>query len=244
MKKLLSHQISRLFLIAMSSFSILLNANQAIAFEYGGEEEQENKSCCLTEYGAPFLAGALVAGGVALLAVNHCRDGSDGNTGPTGSSASFSDDEGQTLAFDFSSLELTFEFGNLNVTTVEYPFSVVLTPFVIAPDGTITQGESVTSQTTVDGCTQTLSIADLGTIIIDDPVFGGYDSGVQISIPDAESLSEICGYTELLLRVDVTASRDDSETTIYGSEYSYVDSKPSSQYQIIADFGYSCEEIP
>jgi hypothetical protein len=243
MKKLLSHQLLKFLVTSISALSILLGTNQATAqttaFQYEGEEEC--RPCCLTSGAGPLLAGALVVGGVAIVAANNCRDGSDGNTGPTGSSASFSEDEGRILTFDFSSLSLDFEFNLTPAVAAPNldPIDVILTPFVTSPDGATIQGEPVTAQLYPDGNRLVLVINDLGSIIIGDPVFGRYGPGVQILIPEASTLPVISGYTEFLLTVNVTASRDDSATTVYESDYSYDSTVPSNQYQIIADFDYS-----
>lgn len=139
--------------------------------------------------------------------------GDPGATGATGAAFAFPADIGQSLTFNFV---LTVTAGDVSTT---------VTPFVSLPDGTVIEGGA---QAVVIG------VNTLTPIVITDPLFGTYTSGVQV----------VSGFVALgaTLLETVVASRDGSTTLIANT--TPVVATAANESQTTVDFVYGANPVP
>ncbi len=188
---------------------------------------------------ALIIGGAAIIGGVigAVIGNSDHHHSSSGSRGPSGSSGEpgpagptgpvgppgpgFTNDPGQTLTFNLSA-EI---FGD------EHIFSAILTPFVTGPDGNTVEGTPVVLTNVI--------ITDLEVpfdpILINNPVFGQYQAGIQIVGNNPVALP-------ITLSGNVIASRDGSTTNLV--DISFETPTFSQQLQGALLFSYDQQNIP
>lgn len=240
MLKLRTSSIFKYLIASICTLSVLMGPAKAEAVDYYPEDEQTAcDSCCWTGSAAPIIGGALLLGGIAVLAADHHRDGSTGSpgntgdTGETGSSFDFPYDEGEYLAFAFPDEDYNIDLVTRSLPSPQSITSITVTPFVVAPDGECFEGESlITTYNPNYGFS-------LPPIVIEDPIFGTYHVGFQIRIDltDDDQIEEV----HAVLRVDVFSSRDDDVTRVQDDQNFCDLSDYGNEFQVTADFSY-CPE--
>ncbi len=203
-------------------------------------QPEEEPDCCEDNSNfqnrALIIGGAAIAGGVigAVIGNSNHHHPSSGSRGPSGSSGEpgpvgpvgpvgpgFANDPGQTLTFNLS----------VEILGDEHIFSAILTPFVTGPDGSTVEGTPVLLTNVI--------ITDLevpfAPISIDNPVFGQYQTGIQIAGNNFVPLPAT-------LRGNVIATRDGSTTNL--AEISFETPTFVQQLQGAMLFSYGQNNIP
>lgn len=232
---------SKLLLTTAYSLSFLMNATPVCAQSCHDKDETD---CHWSQHAIPIIGGAILVGGAALLATRYINDNSasSGSAGPRGSTGGdFVPDLNQQIDFNFNELDLTLRRDNPAVELAD----VLITPFVVAPDGTVTQG----SPTAINNiATNTVNNIILSSIQVNNPLFGAYQVGVQITNTGATlNLVAIGTSLEARLKVEILTSRDMTITTTIERDPTFVNSltfATNENFQVIADFTYGPGDIP
>ncbi len=209
---------------------------------------EEEVNCCQDngnfQNKALIIGGAAIVGGVIGAMIGNSdhhhsssgsrgHSGSSGEPGPTGPTgpvgppgAGFTNDPGQTLTF------------NLSVVIVGLPqiiddgqhFSGTLIPFVTGPDGN-TFGNTPVVLTDIPLYHEEF----FAPIVIDNPVFGTYQAGVQIAGENSYSFQST-------LYGDVIASRNGSTTNLLVNNFEIPEAGQQVQAELL--FSYDQQNIP
>lgn len=247
------HKLFKIALWLASGISMLMTP-LSIAGQENDNEIQTYHDCdepsCPQQWGtkstAILIGGALIAGGVAIATANSSwQKGHSGSTGPVGTQGpqlNFTADEGQSLTFNFDSLETLFS--SADITTVA---NVTIIPFVVDPNGNVIEGTPV-PQALVRNSTN--PILSFGTIVIKDPVFGNYQGGVQMTfdtIRNGVNTPITITSVEYRLLLSILASRDNTTTFTTERDVSFaftITINDGNKTQTSADYGYDPKNIP
>lgn len=194
--------------------------------------EEESCSMLGSRTSGVIFAGALLAGAIAIATTNNHNDGSTGPRGASGSDP-FVSNSTDELTFTFSDFEL-------DITSLNEPTSVTITPFVFAPDGKFFPGTPQT--TTFDEINNV--VTNLGSIVVSDPIFGVYQAGIQLLNNGVDTIEF---YSEFIV-VEVTTASNRPETITDRTDYPATTSAnligPGEEIQIITQYGYAESIVP
>ncbi len=222
------------FLLVLSLFSTPFQ----LRAQFHCYQSCEEVDCCQDngsfQNRALIVGGAAIIGGVigAVVGSSNHHHSSSGRQGPSGSSGEpgstgpvgpvgppgpgFTNDPGQTLTFNLSTLILD-----------EGSFSGTLIPFVTGPDGNTVEGPPVVLIDVPSSHNE-----DFDPIVINNPVFGQYQAGVQAT--DGSM------YATIYVNGMVEASRDGSTTGLANVQFQITDQ----QMQGALLFSYDQQNIP
>ncbi len=183
---------------------------------------------------ALIIGGAAIIGGVigAVIGNSDHHHSSSASRGPSGSSGEpgpagptgpvgppgpgFTNDPGQTLTFNLTA----------NIF-LEGSFSGTFIPFVTGPDGSTVEGPPVVLIDVSSNHSE-----DFDPIVINNPVFGQYQAGIQLTDSTEFSFVDVEG--------NVEASRNGSTTDLPGIEFQITG--PQMQGTLL--FSYDQQNIP
>lgn len=248
MSWLKNQAIFNILLSAGCGLSLLMTPAKAISQEYIHDDiqaahccEMPSDHCCEEESScamlgskstAVILAGALLAGGVAIATSQSNRDGSTGPRGPKGD-ANIVVDTGQSLTFNFNSITLE-DVAPLDAQ--DNLIFVILIPYVSLPNNVVVEGIHVQTFLTSGVPEQNLS-----PITIQDPPFGTYEVGVQVTFTE-EALNDTIVSADF--QASVASSRTSSLTKIVESYDTLTPITTGDQLQIAAPFTYDQVDLP